>query len=247
MACDISWKSSLSKLIDEDVLLKPQVDFVVQLVLWIVDSGCSKHMTGDLQLLRNFIEKFMGNASGMIISLYNLFLIGQFCNGDLEVAFHSYTCHAWNLEGDDLLTKPVATESKTPALNENADEIIQEAIAGFEGNGFYNPLHTPMFEEVESCSTYQDPSNMHEFHETYRSTNKWTKNHKIKQVIVSTTKPKNIKEVMLDHSWIDTVQDELNQFKRLDVWELVECPIGKNIISIKWIWKTKTDAKNTII
>ncbi|GJV80303.1 hypothetical protein Tco_1516173 [Tanacetum coccineum] len=33
---------------------------VIQLVLWIVDSGCSKHMTGNLQLLRNFIEKFMG-------------------------------------------------------------------------------------------------------------------------------------------------------------------------------------------
>ncbi|GJR83949.1 hypothetical protein Tco_0154734 [Tanacetum coccineum] len=33
---------------------------VIQLVLWIVDSGCSKHMTGNLQLLRNFVEKFMG-------------------------------------------------------------------------------------------------------------------------------------------------------------------------------------------
>ncbi|GJV32514.1 hypothetical protein Tco_1392914 [Tanacetum coccineum] len=33
---------------------------VIQLVLWIVDSGCSKHMTGNLQLLRNFIEEFMG-------------------------------------------------------------------------------------------------------------------------------------------------------------------------------------------
>ncbi|GJQ90912.1 hypothetical protein Tco_0002051 [Tanacetum coccineum] len=35
---------------------------VIQLVLWIVDSGCSKHMTGNLQLLRNFVKKFMGTA-----------------------------------------------------------------------------------------------------------------------------------------------------------------------------------------
>ncbi|GKA44191.1 retrovirus-related pol polyprotein from transposon TNT 1-94 [Tanacetum coccineum] len=42
---------------------------------------------------------------------------------------------------------------------------------------------------------------------------------------VSTIEPKNIKEAMLDHSWIESMQDELNQFKRLDVWELVECPI----------------------
>ncbi|GKB64196.1 retrovirus-related pol polyprotein from transposon TNT 1-94 [Tanacetum coccineum] len=33
---------------------------VIQLVLWIVDSGCSKHITGNLQLLRNFLEKFIG-------------------------------------------------------------------------------------------------------------------------------------------------------------------------------------------
>ncbi|GJS92806.1 hypothetical protein Tco_0799774 [Tanacetum coccineum] len=33
---------------------------VIQLVLWIVDSECSKHMTGNLQLLRNFVENFMG-------------------------------------------------------------------------------------------------------------------------------------------------------------------------------------------
>ncbi|GJZ76203.1 retrovirus-related pol polyprotein from transposon TNT 1-94 [Tanacetum coccineum] len=52
---------------------------------------------------------------------------------------------------------------------------------------------------------------------------------------------------MLDHSWIESMQDELNPFKRLDVWELVECPIGINIIALKWIWKNKTDAENTVI
>ncbi|GKE52808.1 retrovirus-related pol polyprotein from transposon TNT 1-94 [Tanacetum coccineum] len=41
-------------------------------------------------------------------------------------------------------------------------------------------------------------------------------------LIVSTTESKNIKEVMLDHSWIESMQDELNQFKHLDVWELIE-------------------------
>ncbi|GJX11102.1 ribonuclease H-like domain-containing protein [Tanacetum coccineum] len=64
---------------------------------------------------------------------------------------------------------------------------------------------------------------------------------------VSTTEPKNIKEAMLDASWIESMQDELNQFKRLDVWELIECLIGINIIIVKWIWKNKTDAKNTVI
>ncbi|GKB53792.1 retrovirus-related pol polyprotein from transposon TNT 1-94 [Tanacetum coccineum] len=75
---------------------------VVQIVLWIVDSGCSKHMTGDRTLLTNFVEKFLrtvrfGNDHFLAIT------------GDLEVAFRSKTCYVRNMEGDDLLT--IARES----------------------------------------------------------------------------------------------------------------------------------------
>ncbi|GKE32939.1 retrovirus-related pol polyprotein from transposon TNT 1-94, partial [Tanacetum coccineum] len=48
---------------------------------------------------------------------------------------------------------------------------------------------------------------------------------------VSTLEPKNIKEAISDHSWIESMQDEMHQFERLDVWELVPRPDGKNIIA----------------
>ncbi|GKA28278.1 retrovirus-related pol polyprotein from transposon TNT 1-94 [Tanacetum coccineum] len=44
---------------------------------------------------------------------------------------------------------------------------------------------------------------------------------------VSTAKPKNIKEVMADSAWIEAMQDELHQFDRLQVWELVGKPFSK--------------------
>ncbi|GJT94856.1 retrovirus-related pol polyprotein from transposon TNT 1-94 [Tanacetum coccineum] len=166
----------------------------------------------------------------------------------------------------------VVIEPNSPFLNEVADEFVQEDVADFDGNMFHNAPQTPEFDVAESSSTYQDPSNMHQFHQQHRSIDRWTKNHPLEQVIgdpskpvmtrkrlqtdvevcmyaltVSTIEPKNIKEAMLDHSWIESMQDELNQFKRLDVWELVECPIGRNIIKVKWIWKNKTDAENTVI
>nr|GEX17639.1 hypothetical protein [Tanacetum cinerariifolium] len=71
---------------------KPKIDVgstskaknkVVHIVLWIVDSGCSKHMTG------------LG---------HNLFSVGQFCDGYLEVIFRSKTCYVQNLQGRYLLT-----------------------------------------------------------------------------------------------------------------------------------------------
>ncbi|GJT17854.1 retrovirus-related pol polyprotein from transposon TNT 1-94 [Tanacetum coccineum] len=64
---------------------------------------------------------------------------------------------------------------------------------------------------------------------------------------VSTIEPKNIKEAMADHSWIESMQDELNQFERLQVWELVPRPEGKNIIALKWLWKNKCDAENIVV
>ncbi|GKB61657.1 integrase, catalytic region, zinc finger, CCHC-type containing protein [Tanacetum coccineum] len=100
-----------------------------KIVLWIVNSGCSMHMTGDHSLLKNFVKKFIGtvrfgNDHFATITSYgdyvqgnitifhvyyveglghNLFSVGQFCDGDLEVDFRSKTCYVRNLEGDDLL------------------------------------------------------------------------------------------------------------------------------------------------
>ncbi|GKF65967.1 retrovirus-related pol polyprotein from transposon TNT 1-94, partial [Tanacetum coccineum] len=64
---------------------------------------------------------------------------------------------------------------------------------------------------------------------------------------VSRTEPKNIKEAMADSVWIEAMQEELYQFDRLDVWELVDRPLCKNVINMKWIWKNKHDEENTVI
>ncbi|GKE81162.1 hypothetical protein Tco_1551162 [Tanacetum coccineum] len=52
---------------------------------------------------------------------------------------------------------------------------------------------------------------------------------------------------MSDHSWIESMQDDLHQFKRLDVWKLVPRPDGKNIIDVKWLRKNKNDVENIVI
>ncbi|GKB23114.1 retrovirus-related pol polyprotein from transposon TNT 1-94 [Tanacetum coccineum] len=77
---------------------KPKnVKNVVQIVLWYLDSGCSKHMTGNRPQLMNFVYYVKGLG-------HNLFSVGQFCDGDLEVAFCKNTCFIQNLEVVDLLS-----------------------------------------------------------------------------------------------------------------------------------------------
>ncbi|GKD37597.1 retrovirus-related pol polyprotein from transposon TNT 1-94 [Tanacetum coccineum] len=68
---------------------------VVQIVLWYLDFGCSKHMTGDRSQLTNFVNKFLGTV--------------KFRNDHVAkilgyVAFRQHTCFIRNLEGVDLLT-----------------------------------------------------------------------------------------------------------------------------------------------
>nr|GEV30681.1 retrovirus-related Pol polyprotein from transposon TNT 1-94 [Tanacetum cinerariifolium] len=52
---------------------------------------------------------------------------------------------------------------------------------------------------------------------------------------------------MIDSTWIKSMQEEHHQFDRLDVWELEDRPLCKNIINMKWLWKNKRDEENIVI
>ncbi|GJV21721.1 retrovirus-related pol polyprotein from transposon TNT 1-94 [Tanacetum coccineum] len=135
---------------DESTSISPTIDIVsritniVQLILFIVDSGCTKHMTGNLKLLCNFVEKFLGTVRfgndqfapilgyGDLIQgnvtikrvyyveglNHNLFSVGQFCDADLEVAFRKSTCFVRDLQGNDLLTGNRGSDLYTISLQE---------------------------------------------------------------------------------------------------------------------------------
>jgi len=62
---------------------------------------------------------------------------------------------------------------------------------------------------------------------------------------VSKIEPKNIKEVLFDEFWIKAMQEEFNEFKRSEVWDLVPRPGGMNVIGTKWIYKNKSDENGT--
>ncbi|GKA18583.1 retrovirus-related pol polyprotein from transposon TNT 1-94 [Tanacetum coccineum] len=52
---------------------------------------------------------------------------------------------------------------------------------------------------------------------------------------------KNFKQAMTEPSWIDAMQEEIHEFERLEVWELVSCLDKVMLIKLKWIYKVKTD------
>nr|GFC51902.1 Gag-Pol polyprotein [Tanacetum cinerariifolium] len=57
----------------------------------------------------------------------------------------------------------------------------------------------------------------------------------------------NVKEAMIDPAWIESMQEELLQFKRMDVWVLVPIPDNISPLTLKWIFKNKHDEEQTVI
>nr|GEY81687.1 integrase, catalytic region, zinc finger, CCHC-type, peptidase aspartic, catalytic [Tanacetum cinerariifolium] len=117
---------------------------VVQLVLWYLDSGCSKHIIRDRSQLTNFVKKYLGTIGfendhvekimgygdyqiGNVTFLrvyyverfgHKLFSVGQFCDSDIEVAFRQHTCFIRNLDVVDLLTGSQGNNMYTLSLRD---------------------------------------------------------------------------------------------------------------------------------
>nr|GEY27502.1 retrovirus-related Pol polyprotein from transposon TNT 1-94 [Tanacetum cinerariifolium] len=123
-------------------------------------------------------------------------------------------------------TSAPSTLTYVHAKENNDNQAEEEHLQDDE---FTNPFCTPVQEVVESSSYNIDPE-MCMF-----------------VLTVSTAEPKNIKEAMADSAWIEAMQEELHQFDRLQVWELVDKPFGKIVIRLKWLWKNKKDEDETVI
>nr|GFA82435.1 Gag-Pol polyprotein [Tanacetum cinerariifolium] len=66
-------------------------------------------------------------------------------------------------------------------------------------------------------------------------------------VAASSSSQNNVKEAITDPAWIDSMQEELLQFKRLDVWVLVPAPDNISPLTLKWLFKNKHDEEQTVI
>ncbi|GJU22483.1 retrovirus-related pol polyprotein from transposon TNT 1-94 [Tanacetum coccineum] len=55
------------------------------------------------------------------------------------------------------------------------------------------------------------------------------------------------KQAMTEPSWIDTMQEEIHEFERLQVWELVPCSDRVMLIKLKWIYKAKTNVLGRVL
>nr|GEX66979.1 hypothetical protein [Tanacetum cinerariifolium] len=253
---------------------------LIEIILFIVDSGCSKHMTGNLKLLINFMEKFLGTVKfrndqiapilgyGDLVQgavtiksvyyveelNYNLFFVDQFCDADLEVAFRKST-YGENLnkmkeKGDASIFVGYSTQSRAYRVFNKRTKVIMETIhVNFDELPQMASDH--VVSKSSAVSTTDTPNQRQQQHITplnNQATPEQTY-HPLEQVIGNPSQSVRTRRQLESNGemCMFALTEELHQFDRLDVWELVDRPLCKNVINVKWLWKNKCDEENTVI
>nr|GEZ46451.1 Gag-Pol polyprotein [Tanacetum cinerariifolium] len=302
---------------------------IVQLILFIVDPGCTKHMTGNLKMLCNFVEKFLGTVRFGIDQFAPILGYGDLVQGDVTInrgndlltgnrGSDLYTIslqestsstplclmakasptQAWlwhrrlshlNFDYINLLSKKDVVIG-LPKLKYVKDQLCSfcdlskakrspfksKAIPSLKGrlNLLHMNLCGPMRVASINGKKYILENKNDQAEEEHLPDDEFTNPfyHPLEQVhgnpsrpvqtrrqlatdpemcmfalTLSTAEPKNNKEAMADSAWIEAMQEELHQFDRLQVWELVDKPFGKSVIRLKWLWKNKKDEDQNVI
>nr|GEW58483.1 hypothetical protein [Tanacetum cinerariifolium] len=223
--------------------------------------------SNELDLLFSLMFDELLNGSSKVVSKSSAVSFADAPNQRQQhtTPLNNHSTHATTCQVPTL----ALTVSSSQNINQAETYAENDQVADDE---FINIFFTPVQDQGETSSHHVDSSNMHTFYQRYPSKHRWKKDHPLEQVIenpsqsvrtrrqlesdtemcmfaltVRRTEPKNIKEAMADSAWIESIQEELHQFDRLDVWELVDRPLCPNVINLKWLWKNKRDEENTVI
>ncbi|GKA00182.1 retrovirus-related pol polyprotein from transposon TNT 1-94 [Tanacetum coccineum] len=172
---------------------------------------------------------------------------------------------------DELLTPPPSVDRPAPEVIAPIAEVVAPEPAASTGS----PSSTTVDQDAPSpTSSSSDviPTVVHTAAPNSKHVTKWTKDHPLENIIdelerpvstrlqlyeqalfcyydafLTSVEPKNYKDALTQACWIEAMQEELNEFERLKVWELVPRLEKVMVITLKWIYKVKLDELGGIL
>ncbi|GJR34978.1 putative ribonuclease H-like domain-containing protein [Tanacetum coccineum] len=163
-------------------------------------------------------------------------------------------------------------ETQSPVISNDIEEENHDLDVAHMNN--YPFFGIPIPKNVFKASSSSDviPTIVHTAAPNSEQVTKWTKDHPLDNIIgelerpISTrlqlyekalfcyydafltlVKPKTYKDALIQSYWIEVMQQELNEFERLEVWKLVHRPDKVMVITLKWIYKVKLDELGGIL
>ncbi|GJY20019.1 retrovirus-related pol polyprotein from transposon TNT 1-94 [Tanacetum coccineum] len=163
-------------------------------------------------------------------------------------------------------------KTQSPVIPNDVKEDNHDLDVAHMNNDSFFGIPIPKNHFKASFSSDVIPTIVHTAAPNLEHITKWTKDHPLDNIIgelerpVSTrlqlheqalfcyydafptsVEPKNYKDALTQACWIEAIQEELNEFERLEVWELVPRLDKVMVITLKWIYNVKLDELGGIL
>nr|GEV87163.1 Gag-Pol polyprotein [Tanacetum cinerariifolium] len=236
-----------------------------QIVLWYLDSGCSKHMTRDRSQLTKFVHKFLGTVKfgndqiekikGLKLALHDMTPAtpssGLVLNHTPLESYLPSSRNEW-----DLVFQTVFDEFYSPPTSVDLQVPTNLATKPAVSTGTHSSKIVDQDEPSLSTSqtTHQSQSHeiplgakeeSHDLEVAHMSNDPYfgilileiVSEESLSSNVIPKIEPKAFKDALTQACWIEAMQEELHEFKHLEVWELVPRQDKVMVITLKWIYK----------
>nr|GEV99284.1 integrase, catalytic region, zinc finger, CCHC-type, peptidase aspartic, catalytic [Tanacetum cinerariifolium] len=163
-------------------------------------------------------------------------------------------------------------ETQPPFIPNDVEECNHDIEVAHMGNDPFFGMSILEVSSDQSLSTDSIHIIVHPDHQISEHNSKWTKDYPLENIIGQLARPvstrlqlheqalfcyydafiiyvelKTYKDALTQSCLIEAMQEELNEFERLKVWELVPRPDKVMVITLKWIYKVKLDELGGIL
>ncbi|GJV22318.1 retrovirus-related pol polyprotein from transposon TNT 1-94 [Tanacetum coccineum] len=137
-------------------------------------------------------------------------------------------------------------ETQSLVISNNVEEENHDLDVAHINNDLFFGIPIPKNDSEASSSSDVIPTIVHIAAPNSEHITKWTKDHPLDNIIGELERPVSIR-LQLHEQALFSMQEELNEFERLEVWELVPHPDKVMVITLKWIYKVKLDELGGIL
>nr|GEW03173.1 hypothetical protein [Tanacetum cinerariifolium] len=163
-------------------------------------------------------------------------------------------------------------ETQSSIIFNNVEEENHDLNVAHMNNDLFFGILIPKNDSEASSSSDLTLTIVHTAAPNPKHVNKWTKDHPLDNIIgelerpvsirlqlheqalfcyydafLTSIEPKNCKDALTQTCWTEVMQEELYEFKRLKVWELIPHPDKVMVITLKWIYRVKLDELGGIL
>nr|GFA41877.1 hypothetical protein [Tanacetum cinerariifolium] len=226
----------------------------------------------DLLFQPMFDELFNPSPSVTNQALVDVALIAEVIPTEQADSTGSPSSTTIDQDAPTLSNSLTTTEIQSSVIPQDVEDDNLDMEVAHMGNDPLLDVSIPEATFVHSSSTASPHSNVQTNHPILHHNSKWTKDHPLNNIIgqlsrpvstrlklheqalfcyydafLTSMEPKTYKEALTQYCWIEAMQEELNEFERLEVWELVPRPDKVMVITLKWIYKVKLDELGGIL